>query len=94
MGDLNAKVGTCSCTGYEKFMGQGRQEDENVKIFADFRISNSLDIGGNIYHYKRIHKVTWISPDYASENQIYHLCIAKKRRFLRNVRVKRCADVD
>ena len=39
-------------------------------------------------------KVTWVSPDNSTENQIDHRCINKKfRRSLQDVRVRRGADV-
>ncbi|EDO49884.1 predicted protein, partial [Nematostella vectensis] len=53
-----------------------------------------LVIGGSVFHHRRIHKATWVSPDLSTENQIDHLCIGKKfRRSLQNVRIKRGADV-
>ena len=51
-------------------------------------------IGGSVFLHKRIHKATWVSPDLITENQIDHVCIAKKfRRSLEDVRVKRGAGV-
>ena len=39
------------------------------------------------------HKITWMSPDAVTENQIDHLCVCRKfRRSLLDVRVKRGAD--
>ena len=47
-----------------------------------------------MFLHKRIHKATWVSPDLITENQIDHVCIAKKfRRSLEDVRVKRGAGV-
>ncbi|XP_065356112.1 uncharacterized protein LOC135950504 [Calliphora vicina] len=42
----------------------------------------------------RIHKVTWVSPDRATENQIEHIAISKKwRRSLLDVRNRCRADI-
>ena len=47
-----------------------------------------------MFLHKRIRKETWVSPNLTTENQIDHVCNAKKcRRSLKDVRVKRGADV-
>ena len=95
MGDLNAKIGQDN-TGYEEVMGrQGLGNmNENGERFADFCAMNNLAIGGTIFPHRRIHKATWVSPDQVTENQIDHICMAKKfRRTLQDVRVRRGADV-
>jgi hypothetical protein len=95
MGDFNAKIGSDN-RGYEETMGQqgiGKMND-NGERFADLCATSSLVIGGSIFHHKRIHKATWISPDLSTENQIDHVCIGKKfRRTLQDVKVRRGADV-
>ena len=95
MGDFNAKIGSDN-TGYDEVMGRhGLGEmNENGERFADVCALNNLVIGGSVFPHKRIHKATWVSPDLITENQIDHVCIAKKfRRSLEDVRVKRGADV-
>lgn len=68
--------------------------NENGELFADLCANNDLVIGGSIFPHKRIHKATWRSPDYITENQIDHFCIARKfRRSLHDVRAMRGADV-
>ena len=47
--------------------------NDNGKMFANMCSLNSLIIGGSIFPHKRIHKVTWISPDGRTENQIVSL---------------------
>ena len=95
MGDFNAKIGNNN-TGYEEVMGQqgiGEMND-NGERFADLCATADLVIGGSIFHHKKIHKATWVSPDMRTMNQIDHVCICKKfRRSLQDVRVKRGADV-
>ena len=95
MGDFNAKIGQDN-TGYEEVMGRyGLGEmNENGERFVDFCAMNNLVIGGSTFPHRRIHKATWISPDAVIENQIDHICMAKKfRRSLQDVRVRRGADV-
>lgn len=56
---------------------------------------NGLIIGGTILQHKNIHKLTWISPDRRTSNQIDHICINKKwRRSLRDVKAIRGADTN
>ena len=73
--------------------GLGEMND-NGERFANLYATSNLVIGGSVFHHRRIHKATWVSPDPSTENQIDHLCIA--RSFccsLQDVRVKRGADV-
>ena len=95
MGDFNAKIGSDN-TGYEDNMGTHGlgQMNENGERFADLCALNQLVIGGSIFPPKRIHKATWRSLDHRTENQINHICISRKfRRSLRDVRMRRGADV-
>jgi len=60
--------------------GLGEMSDNGEK-FTDFCALNGLVIGGSIFPHKRIHKVTWVSPDNSTaENKINHICINKKFR--------------
>ena len=68
--------------------------NENGERFADACALNNIVIGGSVFPHKRIHKATWVSPDLKTENQIEHVCIAKKfRRSVEDGRVKRGASV-
>ena len=81
MGDMNAKVGGNN-SGYERIMGQHGKGDmnENGQLFVDFCAENNMVVGGTIFPHKDIHKVTWISPDHRTQNQIDHICINTKFR--------------
>ena len=60
----------------------------------NFCSTNKLVIDGTIFPHKHIHKVTWISPDDKTENQIDHICIARKfRSTLQDVHVARGAEI-
>ncbi|KAL1396139.1 hypothetical protein pipiens_010724 [Culex pipiens pipiens] len=78
-GDFNAKIGSGN-TDLERIMGpHGLGEmSENGELFTEFCV----------------HKVTWVSRDGRTENQIDHICISRKwRRSLLDVRNMRSADI-
>ena len=83
-------------TGFETVIGKhglGEMSD-NGELFADFCSFNKLIIGGSVFPHKKVHKVTWVSPDNWTENQIDRICVSSRfRRLLFDVRVKRRADV-
>ncbi|XP_052212089.1 uncharacterized protein LOC127831138 [Dreissena polymorpha] len=65
--------------------GLGEMND-NGDRFADLCATSNLVIGGSVFHHRRIHKATWVSPNLSTENQINHLCIARSfRRSLQDV---------
>ena len=67
---------------------------DNGELFADFCSCNKLVIGRSVFQHKKVHKVTWVSPDNWTENQIYHICVSSRfRRSLLDVRAKRGADI-
>ena len=95
IGDLNAKVGSQN-TNWERSMGKhgcGTMNDNGERL-VDFCLDNNFVIGGTIFPHKEIHKLTWISPDGRTANQIDHIMINSKwRRSLLDVKVRRGADV-
>ncbi|XP_063411298.1 craniofacial development protein 2-like [Mytilus trossulus] len=95
LGDLNAKVGK-DRTGREREMGPNGigEMNENGEIFADFCAVNSLVICGTLFPHKNCHKITWVSPNEVTENQIDHIAISQRwRSSLQDVRNKRGADI-
>jgi len=95
MGDLNAKVGQ-DRTGREREMGAHGvgTMNENGELLADFCAFNELIIGGTLFPHKNCHKVTWVSPDHRTENQIDHVMVRQRwRGSLQDVRTKRGADI-
>lgn len=95
MGDFNAQIGQNN-EDREKVMGREGlgTETDNGSRFIEFCSSAELVIGGSIFPHRRIHKVTWVSPNGKTENQIDHFAISRKwRKSLRDVRNKRGADV-
>ena len=95
MGDMNAKIGTDN-TGVEEIMGKNGlgEASDNGERMKDLCANHGLVIGGSVFQHRRIHKVTWVSPDHRTENQIDHICISKRfRRSMADVRAYRGADV-
>lgn len=95
MGDFNAKVGDNNYN-WEAVMGNHGigQMNANGELLADLCVNQDLVIGGTLFPHKNIHKVTWVSPDSRTQNQIDHICISKKwRSSLLDVRNCRGADV-
>lgn len=95
IGDFNAQVGNNN-DGIEHVLGRqglGTRNDNGDRLI-DLCNSFQMTIGGTLFIHKRIHKVTWVSPDKKTENQIDHLIIDRKwRRSLLDVRNRRGADI-
>jgi endonuclease/exonuclease/phosphatase family metal-dependent hydrolase len=91
MGDMNAKRGSNN-ERLEHVMGQyGIGEmNENGNLCASY----DLVIGRSLFIHKKCHKVTRVSPDHNTENQIDHIAISRMfRRSLTNIRNSRGADI-
>lgn len=95
LGDLNAKMGNGNTTR-EILMGKEGLGtiNENREIFTDFCEQTDLIIAGTVFPHRRIHKVTRISPDAQTVNQIDHVTICRRwRRTLQDVRAYRVAVI-
>ncbi|XP_073820500.1 uncharacterized protein [Musca autumnalis] len=92
---MNAKVG-CVNTDFENVMGTNGlgTANENGELLKEFCGTNNLVIGGTLFPHKTAHKITWVSPDGSTKNQIDHFCINRLwRRSIIDVRNKRIADI-
>ena len=93
IGDLNAKVGSDN-SDYEECMGREGEgvESENGCLRKDLCRENGLVIGETLFKHKKVHKMTWTSPDQRTINQIDHVMINQKwRRSLLDVKsCERC----
>ncbi|XP_073821325.1 uncharacterized protein [Musca autumnalis] len=95
MGDFNAQVGSDN-RNRENVMGKHGlgQLSENGELLLEVCDNFNLVLGGTLFPHKQIHKVSWVSPDRLTENQIDHIAISKMwRGSLLDVRNKRGADV-
>lgn len=93
MEDMNGGVDN---TNRKTVMGrEGLGEiNESGEMFVEFCEQNELVIGGSMFKYKGIHKITWMSPDEKVKNQIDHIAITQEwRHSLLDLRAMRGADV-
>ncbi|XP_058449462.1 craniofacial development protein 2-like [Malaya genurostris] len=94
-GDFNAKIGSDN-VDYERVMGRHGLGDmsDNGEPFAEFCGNHDMVIGGSLFSRRPAHKVTWVSRDGHTKNQIDHICTSRKwRRSLLDVRNERSADI-
>jgi endonuclease/exonuclease/phosphatase (EEP) superfamily protein YafD len=69
--------------------------NENGEMLTNFCANYDLVIGGTLFPQKTCHKITWVSPDHNTENQIDHIDLSRKfRRSLTDVRNNRGADIN
>jgi len=90
MGDMNARIGPNN-EGLEHVIGRHGvgNMNENGELFSELCAGCDLIIGGTVFPHKTCHKVSWVSPDNITENQIDHIAISKRfRRSLLDVRNK------
>jgi hypothetical protein len=72
--------------------GLGNQ-NRNGELFVDLFAREGIVIVGPLLAHRICHNVTWISPDFNTENQIDHFAISTKwKRSLQDVRNKRGAE--
>ena len=94
-GDMNAKVGNDNWA-HESVMGKHGlgQRNDNGERLCDMCDMNELVITGTLFPHKTIHKVTWVSPDGNTMNQIDHVLISRRfRNSVKDTRVYRSADI-
>lgn len=95
-GDFNTKVGS-SNKGHESAMGKhgiGERNENGDRLLDVCEIDNLVITGTTLPHKPR-HKITWISPDGRTENQIDHVLISTKQHktSILYTRTMRGADV-
>jgi len=96
LGDLNAKCG--KETHFFPIIGSESVHDisnDNGLRIISFAAFKDMIISSTTFPHKKIHKVTWKSPDEKTTNQIDHVLIQKRfRSCITNVRSFRGADYD
>ncbi|XP_055375918.1 craniofacial development protein 2-like [Condylostylus longicornis] len=96
IGDCNAKIGHKNT--YNNQIGQfsmHEQTNDNGKRLIFFAASKNMLIASTMFKHKRIHIVTWKSPDSNTFNQIDHYLIdARHKSSALDVRAFRGANID
>ena len=95
IGDFNAQLGNDSDT-WKPALGkhaEGELNNNGIRLLS-FCMAYKLVVGSSLFPHKRIHKMTWNSPDGRTVTQIDHTIINQKWcNSLKDVRVFRGADV-
>ena len=94
VGDLNAKVGS-KIEIIEKTMGKHGigMMNHNGERLVELCLGNNFVIGGILFPHKTSNKITWVSPDQKTQNQIDYILISRQwRGSLMHVQNKRSAD--
>ena len=76
IGDLNTKVGSDN-VNFERVMGRegcGVQNDNGERL-VEWCASYNMIIGGTLFPYRNIHKLTCTSPNERDQNQRDHLMV-------------------
>ena len=95
IGDRNAQLGSDIDTWHPALgkHAEGYLNDNGIRLLS-FCQAHNLVVGSSLFPHKRIHKLTWNSPDGRTINQIDHTVVNRKwRNSLNDVRVHRGADV-
>lgn len=96
LGDLNAKIGREPV--FRQYIGNNslhENTNDNGYRLIDLAASNNMVVASTRFARKDSHKITWISPDGVTRNQIDHVLIDRRHYSnLRSVRTYRGANID
>jgi len=87
LSDVNAQLGKERL--YDEVTGQHTLHEEtnrNGEPSCEFAYANSMVLMSTNFQHKRIHKITWLSPDQNTASQIYRIIInANKKGVIEDV---------
>jgi exonuclease III len=89
LGDVNAQLRKERL--YNEVTGQHTLHEEtnrNVELLCEFAYANNMVVTSTNFQHKRIHKVTWLSPDQNIASQIDRMIVINTNRKRGNRRCK------
>jgi exonuclease III len=96
LGDVNVQLGKDIL--YNEVTGQHTLHEEtnrNGEFLCEFANANDMVVMSTNFQQKRIHKITWLSPDQNTASQIYHIIVnANKKGVIENVKSMRGPNMD
>jgi hypothetical protein len=96
LGDFNPKIGQDDAFKPTTRNNSAHEtsNDNGIRV-VDFAVSKNMVISSSYFHHKKIHKVTWCSPDQLTMNQIDHVLTDQRHASdITDVRSMRGADCD
>jgi len=96
LGDVNAQLGKERL--YNEVIGQHTLHEEtniNGELLCEFACANNMVVMSTNFQHKRIHKITWLSPDQNTASLIDHIIInANKKGVIEDVKTMRGPNID
>jgi len=96
LGDVNAQLGKERL--YNEVTGQHTLHEEtnrNGELLREYAYTSSMVVMSTNFQHKRMHKITWLSPDQNPVRQIDHIIInANKKGVIEDVRSMRGPNID
>jgi endonuclease/exonuclease/phosphatase family metal-dependent hydrolase len=94
LGDFNAKLGREDI--FKLTIGnESLHETSKDNGVVNFATSKNLTVKSTMFPHRNIHKLTWISPEGKTHNQIDHILMDRRRHSsILDVRSFRAADYD
>jgi hypothetical protein len=89
LGDVNVQLGKERL--YNEVTGQHTLHEEtnrNGELLCEFAYAYNMVVMSTNFQHKRIHKITWLSPDQNTASQIDHILINEnKKRVIEDVKM-------
>ena len=96
LGDFNAKVGSLVNDEWKGVIGKfglGEMNERGLELLQ-FCAINNVTITNTLFKHSEIRRITWVSPDMKTRNQIDYIIVQQKiKPFVKNSRSYNSADI-